>query len=165
MTFTPPSITYNVNLPFGGTGSLVGTITTDGTIGVLSSSNILSWNLTLNDGSKITIQTPSTSTSNWVGRDLSATTALVTTATEASLALEDSFVFRAPITASHTQMLMDLGVSAAIAGYTLPLVLVYRLSLRAVQLAARPHMLQYRACQRDLKRQVCILDKVLLHGR
>jgi hypothetical protein len=40
---------------------------------VLSSSNILSWNLTLNDGSKITIQTPSTSTSNWVGRDLSAT--------------------------------------------------------------------------------------------
>ena len=73
VTFISPDITYNVNLPFGNSGSFVGTITTDGTIGVLGSSNIVSWNLTLNDGSKVTILTPSTSTSSWYGGDLSAT--------------------------------------------------------------------------------------------
>ena len=36
VTFTPTtSITYNVNLPFGGAGSMVGTITTNGAPGVL----------------------------------------------------------------------------------------------------------------------------------
>ena len=54
VTFIPNSagannITYNVNLTFGSAGSMVGTITTDGTIGVLTTSNIVSWSLTLAD--------------------------------------------------------------------------------------------------------------------
>ena len=49
VTYAPANITYNVNLTFGSAGSMVGTITTDGTIGVLSTSNIVSWNLTLAD--------------------------------------------------------------------------------------------------------------------
>ena len=49
--------TYDVNQIFGSAGSVVGTITTDGTLGVLSSSDISSWNLTLTDGSSSTILT------------------------------------------------------------------------------------------------------------
>jgi len=45
-------ITYNVDLPFGA-ASVTGTITTDGMIGVLSSPNILNWNLVLNDRTKL----------------------------------------------------------------------------------------------------------------
>src|SRR5438270_7965805 len=43
---------YSVSqsLPFGG---VTGTITTDGTLGVLHAGNILDWNLTLNDGSHV----------------------------------------------------------------------------------------------------------------
>ncbi|MGD9617012.1 MAG: PEP-CTERM sorting domain-containing protein [Alphaproteobacteria bacterium] len=40
-------ITYNVNQTIGA-GSVVGTIQTDGTIGVLDDANFLAWNLTLN---------------------------------------------------------------------------------------------------------------------
>jgi hypothetical protein len=40
-------ITYNVNQTIGG-GSVVGTIQTDGQIGVLSAGNFLAWDLTLN---------------------------------------------------------------------------------------------------------------------
>ncbi len=40
-------ITYNVNQTIGG-GSVVGTIQTDGTTGVLNAGNFLAWNLTLN---------------------------------------------------------------------------------------------------------------------
>jgi Legume lectin domain len=40
------NITYNVNLTVGA-GGVVGSITTDGTVGVLSASDILSWNLTV----------------------------------------------------------------------------------------------------------------------
>jgi hypothetical protein len=67
VTFTPTSagannITYNVNLTFGSAGSMVGTITTDGTIGVLNTSNIVSWSLTLADSStNSTLLTPSNS--------------------------------------------------------------------------------------------------------
>ena len=43
-------ITYNVNPTTFGTGSATGTITTDGTIGLLSNTNIVSWDITLNDG-------------------------------------------------------------------------------------------------------------------
>ena len=43
------TITYNVNLTVGA-GSASGTIITDGTIGALGRSDILSWNLLLNDG-------------------------------------------------------------------------------------------------------------------
>jgi hypothetical protein len=42
-------ITYYVNQPIGA-GGVTGTIVTDGTIGALNSGDILSWNLTLNDG-------------------------------------------------------------------------------------------------------------------
>jgi len=51
VTFVPAAnnITYNVNLTFGSAGSMVGTITTDGTLGALTTSNIVSWNLTLAD--------------------------------------------------------------------------------------------------------------------
>lgn len=40
---------------------MVGTITTDGTIGVLNTSNIVSWNFTLNDGTHTTLFTTSNS--------------------------------------------------------------------------------------------------------
>ncbi|MGA2909822.1 MAG: PEP-CTERM sorting domain-containing protein [Terracidiphilus sp.] len=43
-------ITYAVNESIGATGSVNGTITTDGTVGFLSASNIVGWDLTLNDG-------------------------------------------------------------------------------------------------------------------
>jgi hypothetical protein len=62
VTFTPTSITYNVNLSFGASGSMVGTITTDGTQGVLSVGNIVGWSLTLTDhGTNSTILTPGNS--------------------------------------------------------------------------------------------------------
>ena len=55
-------ITYNVNVSFGASGSMVGTITTDGTIGVLNTSNIVSWNLRLADSAtNSTTLTPSNS--------------------------------------------------------------------------------------------------------
>ena len=56
------NITYNVNLTFGSAGSMVGTITTDGTLGVLNTSNIVSWNLTLADiATNSTLLTPGNS--------------------------------------------------------------------------------------------------------
>lgn len=44
------STTFSVNNAVGG-GSVSGTIVTDGTIGVLGTSNIIDWNLFLDDGS------------------------------------------------------------------------------------------------------------------
>ncbi len=74
VTFTPiTGITYNVNLPFGGAGSMVGTITTNGTQGVLNNSDIVSWNLTLNDGSKTVVLIPTTSAVGIYGADWTAT--------------------------------------------------------------------------------------------
>ena len=62
VTFTPTLITYNVNLTFGSAGSAVGTITTDGTQGVLSTSNIVNWSLKLADSAtNSTILTPGNS--------------------------------------------------------------------------------------------------------
>ncbi|MGC2450334.1 MAG: hypothetical protein WA477_21975, partial [Candidatus Sulfotelmatobacter sp.] len=59
---TYSSITYNVNVAFGASGSMVGTITTDGTQGALSVGNIIGWNLTLTDsGTNSTTLTPSNS--------------------------------------------------------------------------------------------------------
>lgn len=54
-------IQYNVNLAFGSAGTATGTITTDGTQGVLNPSNISSWNLALYDGTNSTTLTPSNS--------------------------------------------------------------------------------------------------------
>ncbi len=60
VTYSP--ITYNVNVSFGASGSMVGTITTDGTIGALNTSNIVSWNLRLADSAtNSTTLTPSNS--------------------------------------------------------------------------------------------------------
>ncbi len=41
---------YNVNRSIGTDGTVVGTITTDGTIGSISLANIVAWDLTINDG-------------------------------------------------------------------------------------------------------------------
>jgi hypothetical protein len=53
-------ITYTVNKPVG-TGSVTGYITTDGTIGTLSTSNIVGWALELNDGINMVLLTPADS--------------------------------------------------------------------------------------------------------
>jgi hypothetical protein len=51
-------ITYGVSRLIG-TGSVIGTVTTDGTIGVLTSANVIGWTLELNDGStSFTLQGP-----------------------------------------------------------------------------------------------------------
>jgi len=73
--YTGNNITYNVNLTFG-SGSAVGTITTDGTIGVLTPTNIVNWNLTLNDGTKTGVLTPSNTTISGSGLSATATTLL-----------------------------------------------------------------------------------------
>jgi hypothetical protein len=44
------TITYNVNITGSIRGSIVGTLTTDGTIGALAPTNILSWDLNINNG-------------------------------------------------------------------------------------------------------------------
>ena len=44
-----PSLTYNVNRLIG-IGSVVGTVTTDGTFGTLATANVTAWSLTLSDG-------------------------------------------------------------------------------------------------------------------
>lgn len=43
-------VTYNVNRSLGLGGSVVGTVTTDGTFGVLSTSNVTGWTLNIDDG-------------------------------------------------------------------------------------------------------------------
>ena len=53
-------ITYTVNQPLA-SGGVTGTITTDGTTGVLLGTNILSWNLSLNDGTHVDNLTTSNS--------------------------------------------------------------------------------------------------------
>ena len=65
-------IIYTVNQPVG-PGSVTGFITTDGTIGTLSSTDIVDWNLTLNDGYGNTVDLiPSNSTVGNTGTDLTA---------------------------------------------------------------------------------------------
>jgi hypothetical protein len=65
-------LTYNFNQTFG-PGSVHGTLTTDGTIGVLGAANIVSWNLVLNDGTATVILLPATtSVVVVVGTDLVA---------------------------------------------------------------------------------------------
>ena len=46
---TAAPLTYNVSRLIG-LGSVAGTVTTDGTFGVLATANVTSWSLTLNDG-------------------------------------------------------------------------------------------------------------------
>jgi hypothetical protein len=67
------NIIYNVNRVIGA-GSVVGFVETDGTIGTLATSNILNWNLLLNDGStSFTLNGPSNSQVAVVGSGYSAT--------------------------------------------------------------------------------------------
>jgi len=82
VSYASKGITYNVNLTFGSAGSVVGTITTDGTIGVLNVANMVSWNLTVTDhGTNSTILTQANSafssgtfnTGNLPNQDFSAT--------------------------------------------------------------------------------------------
>lgn len=63
-------ITYTVNQTEGGYG-VAGTITTDGKIGTLSSSDIIAWNLTLNSSPAILLGT-NNSTALLLGSSLSA---------------------------------------------------------------------------------------------
>lgn len=65
-------ITYNID-QIVGVGSVVGTIETDGATGVLSTSDITSWNLMLNgDGASFALS-PANSVVQVVGNDLTAT--------------------------------------------------------------------------------------------
>src|SRR5262245_49252826 len=50
VTPSKADIVYNVNLAFAPQGSAIGTITTDGHLGALSTADLIGWNLTLNDG-------------------------------------------------------------------------------------------------------------------
>jgi hypothetical protein len=49
--------TYNVDIVFD-TSSIIGTITTDGTLGVLSQANITNWDLVLTEGTSTSVSTP-----------------------------------------------------------------------------------------------------------
>ena len=73
-------ITYNVSNSVGG-GSISGTIETDGTIGILGSTNILDWNLLLNDGTSTFTNTGPLSGNN-SQLFFTATTNLTATATQ-----------------------------------------------------------------------------------
>jgi hypothetical protein len=68
-------ITYTVNSSVGASGSITGTITTDGNSGVLGTSDILDWNLVLNDGTNptFTLAGMSNSAEEVLGSDLTAT--------------------------------------------------------------------------------------------
>jgi hypothetical protein len=59
-TLLRADIVYNVNQPIG-SGGATGFIITDGTIGTLTLSNIVDWNLTLNDGMNVADLIPSNS--------------------------------------------------------------------------------------------------------
>jgi len=66
-------ITYTVDETVGG-GSVTGFITTDGTIGTLGTSDIVNWNLVLNDGTNPTFDLNGTNSQEQViGSDLTAT--------------------------------------------------------------------------------------------
>jgi hypothetical protein len=66
-------ITYAVDETVGPAGSVTGSITTNGTIGVLDDSDIVDWNLILNDGSNPTFELlVSNSEEEVIGNDLSA---------------------------------------------------------------------------------------------
>lgn len=72
--FAPPDMranVYFVDLTIGA-GSLAGSITTDGTIGALDTSNIVAWDLALNDGTSVISLTNSNSVAQVIGADLTA---------------------------------------------------------------------------------------------
>jgi hypothetical protein len=64
-------ITYTVDQTVG-SGSVTGFITTDGTIGTLDATNLVAWNLLLDDGTNTTNVVSGTSSVGDVGDDLTA---------------------------------------------------------------------------------------------
>lgn len=84
-------ITYNVNAPVGAAGSLTGFITTDGDAGVLTSADIVSWNLLLTvpplTNSQVDAGTPATE------RDISEGSLLTATPTALSFDFSGSGYF------------------------------------------------------------------------
>jgi hypothetical protein len=77
------TITYNVNLSVGTNAAVTGTIVTDGTIGTLALANVVSWDLTITDGTNhmTAILTPADSSiqnSNGNPSDLAATSTHLT---------------------------------------------------------------------------------------
>lgn len=71
------AITYTVDRALGASGSVLGTVTTDGTLGVLNLSNFTAWDLLLNDGTATLALTESNSVVA-IGDSGSATTATLT---------------------------------------------------------------------------------------
>ena len=67
--------TVNQSLP---SGSITGTITTDGTLGTLGTADIVGWNLTSTEGASSLILTPSDSQVLFGGNDLTATPTALT---------------------------------------------------------------------------------------
>jgi hypothetical protein len=68
------SVIFNVNQTIGA-GGVTGTITTDGTLGALGSTNLLDWSLTLNDGAATFLLTAANSEVAFIlGAALSETT-------------------------------------------------------------------------------------------
>lgn len=77
------TITYNVNLSVGTNAAVTGTIVTDGTIGTLALANVVSWDLTITDGTNnmTAILTPADSSIqsfNGNSSDLAATSTNLT---------------------------------------------------------------------------------------
>lgn len=68
---TAAPLTYNVSRLIG-IGSVAGTVTTDGTFGVLSTANVTAWSLTLNDGSASFAMTQANSEFRAFGAGLTA---------------------------------------------------------------------------------------------
>ena len=73
------AIQYTVNQTIG-SGSVTGTITTDGTIGTLAAADVISWNLHLNDGTKTGVEASGVNAA-FVVVEGSALTATLTTLT------------------------------------------------------------------------------------
>ena len=67
-------VTYSVSQSIGAAGSVTGYITTDGNTGVLGTSDIVDWNLVLNDGTNptFTLAGSSNSEEEVIGSDLTA---------------------------------------------------------------------------------------------
>ncbi|HEV2709977.1 MAG TPA: PEP-CTERM sorting domain-containing protein [Edaphobacter sp.] len=100
--------TYNLNDAFAGF-SVMGTITTDTDSGVLSSSNITGYDITLNDGSATLILTPADSQFEVAGNSVTATASgLFFNFDNAN---QDYLVFQSPALNTGTNYLCYQGVS------------------------------------------------------
>ncbi len=111
-------ISYTVNRTIGA-GSVMGTIQTDGTTGILGSGNILDWNLLLNDGtSSFTNLGPASGNNSKLF--FSATTNLTATATQLLFdfgGLEGGVMFQNPFVGSSINYwCVQAGGSVCISG-------------------------------------------------